>query len=235
MSDGPEIKFYSTLPHPCSYLDDTTAVTHFMDPEHPLNQSDATLLSELGFRRSGTHVYRPHCPSCRACISIRIPVEKFLAKKSFRRVIKRNSDVQISEINSIDTDECFQLYSQYINLRHADGDMYPATLEQYQQFLVERLPFTQYIAYRLEGKLIAVSVMDQLKDGFSSVYTFFDPTLPQRSLGRFAILWQINHCIEREVPHLYLGYWIKQCDKMNYKTEFRPLEMFVNNRWIGLQ
>ncbi|HBT55826.1 MAG TPA: arginyltransferase, partial [Pseudomonas sp.] len=33
---------------------------------------------------------------------------------------------------------------------------------------------------------------------------------------------------------VYLGYWIRNCRKMNYKTEYRPLEMLVNQQWVRL-
>ncbi len=235
MNDCSEIKFYSTLPHPCSYIDDMPAVTIFMDPEEKINRAQTTILSELGFRRSGTHIYRPSCPTCQACIPVRLPVHKFKAKKSARRTLKRNSDVSTEWIESIDNDECFELYQRYINERHSDGDMFPATRDQYQKFLVNGLEVTKYVAFRVDGKLIAIAVMDQLDDGYSAVYTFFSPNLSERSLGRYAILWQIEMCTKAKLPYLYLGYWIRDCDKMSYKTQYRPVEMYTNNRWIHVE
>lgn len=235
MTEQSEIKFYSTLPHPCSYLEERQAVTIFMDPDQTLDRSQATILSRHGFRRSGSHIYRPNCPTCQACIPVRIPVEMFIPKRSFRRVIKRNSDLEVNWVETIDNDESFELYAHYINTRHSDGDMYPATRQQYQQFLVEGLSNTKYVSFRVNDKLVAVAVMDQLDDGFSAVYTFFKPEMAERSLGRLAILWQIEHCKQANLPYLYLGYWIKNCDKMNYKTQFRPLELYIEDRWRCLE
>ena len=235
MTEQSEIKFYSTLPHPCSYLDDLQAVTIFMDPEHQLDRTQATMLSEHGFRRSGSHIYRPNCLTCQACIPVRVPVQAFTPKRSFRRAIKRNEDLEIAWVDTIDNDESFKLYARYIEIRHSDGDMYPATREQYQGFLVDGLSITKYVTFRLRGELIAVAVMDWLNDGFSAVYTFFEPEMSDRSLGRLAILWQIECCRQNKLPYLYLGYWIKNCDKMSYKTQFRPLELYVDNRWIRLE
>ena len=82
--------------------------------------------------------------------------------------------------------------------------------------------------------MIAVAVVDELLDGFSAIYTFFDPDLDSRSVGRFAILWQIEKARELELDYLYLGYWIRGCRKMAYKSEYRPLEIYVNGRWSSL-
>ena len=80
-----------------------------------------------------------------------------------------------------------------------------------------------------------MSVTDILEQGLSAVYTFFDPELAQRSLGKFVILWQAQHCQNLNLPYLFLGYWIKGCEKMQYKSEFRPLEMLIDGSWLRLK
>jgi arginine-tRNA-protein transferase len=82
--------------------------------------------------------------------------------------------------------------------------------------------------------LVAIAVTDLLPNGLSAVYTFYDPDEERRSLGRFAILWQIDEAARLGLADLYLGYWIKNCRKMNYKTEYRPLELLINQRWVSL-
>ncbi|MNW15703.1 arginyl-tRNA-protein transferase [compost metagenome] len=76
---------------------------------------------------------------------------------------------------------------------------------------------------------------DVLPNGLSAVYTFFDPLEEKRSLGRLAILWQIAEAARRELPAVYLGYWIRDCRKMRYKSEYRPLELYVNQHWVTLE
>ena len=232
MNDLSDIKFYSTAPHPCSYLDDQEATSVFMDKDQAVDSELLTLLSQIGFRRSGSYIYRPNCQTCQKCIAVRIPVDQFSSTRSMRRVARRNRDLTAEWITSIDNDECFGLYSRYIEMRHSDGDMYPATRDQYRSFLIDGLSTARYVGFRLEGKLVAIAVMDQLEDGFSAVYTFFCPEMPELSLGRYAILWQIEHCRSVKLPFLYLGYWIKDCEKMSYKTQFRPVELFVRDRWV---
>jgi arginine-tRNA-protein transferase len=79
-----------------------------------------------------------------------------------------------------------------------------------------------------------VCVIDCLPDGLSSVYTFFDPDVAQASFGSYGILWQLDACRRIGRPYLYLGYWIRDSDKMNYKRRYRPLEGLVENVWREL-
>ena len=57
------------------------------------------------------------------------------------------------------------------------------------------------------------------------------PALPERSLGVMALLWQIEQCQRLQLPYLYLGYWINQCQKMEYKSQYRPLEILRSGAW----
>ena len=234
MTDLSQLKFYATHPHPCSYLPEERATTLFLDPQQPIDLDTYSHLSELGFRRSGDHLYRPHCKQCSACIPARIPAADFTPSSGQKRIIKRNRDLQVSELKPEATDEIYALYERYINARHADGDMYPPSRDQFSTFLVRDLPFCWFYEFRLEGRLMAVAVCDLLPNGLSAVYTFYEPDEERRSLGRFAILWQITEALRQNLDAVYLGYWIKNCRKMNYKTEYRPLEMLVNQRWIRL-
>ena len=112
--------------------------------------------------------------------------------------------------------------------------MYPPSRDQFHTFLVRDLPFSRFYEFRLEGRLLALAVTDLLPNGLSAVYTFYDPSEERRSLGRFAILWQVGEAARLGLKAIYLGYWIKNCRKMNYKTEYRPIELLVNQRWITL-
>lgn len=232
MTDLAHLKFYATQPHPCSYLPDEQAVTLFLDPHQSIDAITYGKLSELGFRRSGEHLYRPHCSQCGACIPARIPVADFTPNSQQKRIFKRNQDLQARTIRPVMSDEIYQLYARYITARHSDGDMYPPSREQFDSFLVSEDDFCEFIEFRLDGRLLAVAVTDRLHIGLSAVYTFFDPDEARRSLGRYAILWQVEQARRANLPAVYLGYWIRNCQKMSYKTEYRPLEMLVNQRWI---
>jgi len=229
-----DLKVYTTYPHSCSYLEDQEATTLFVDPRQRVDQKLYSNLSVLGFRRSGNHIYRPHCTHCEACIPARVPVEQFTAKRGQRRIWNRNQDLVVLRTDDIRDDESFELYQRYIEQRHADGDMYPPDREQYESFLNNAWDCTSYYRFYDSDTLIAVAVVDELVDGLSAIYTFFEPSADKRSLGTYAILWQIKKASEMALEHLYLGYWIRDCQKMAYKSDYRPLELYVNSRWTTL-
>ena len=112
--------------------------------------------------------------------------------------------------------------------------MFPPSREQYVSFIQASTQSTRFHGFYLQGTLIAVCILDELDHGLSAMYTFFEPDLPKRSLGNYVILWQIEKALRLNLPFLYLGYWIKDCGKMNYKAEYRPLELLVANRWTLL-
>ena len=234
MAELARLKFYATQPHPCSYLPEEQATTLFLDPSQPMDVQVYAELSEMGFRRSGDHLYRPHCQRCTACVPARIPVDQFIPNRQQKRILKRNAEIQVTGVRPVFNEEYYDLYARYIEERHADGDMYPPSRDQFSTFLVRDLPFARFYEFRLHGRLLAVAVTDVLPNGLSAVYTFYDPTEERRSLGRHAILWQIGEAARLGLEAIYLGYWIKNCRKMNYKTQYRPIELFVNQRWVVL-
>ncbi len=231
MTDLSRLKFFSTHPHPCSYIKGREATTLFLDPHQPVEEDVYAALSDLGFRRSGEHLYRPHCSPCQDCIPARIPVGLFTPTRQQRKIFRRNADLQVSATRPQVSDEYFELYARYIECRHANGDMYPPDRSQLASFLARDLPFCTFFEFRLDGRLLAVAVTDILPNGLSAIYTFFDPDEERRSLGRYCILWQIEETRRRGLDGLYLGYWIRDCRKMRYKTEYRPLELLIQRQW----
>lgn len=226
------LQFFQTQPHDCSYLPEKTAATVFLNPKQTLDQALYSQLSEYGFRRSGKHIYKPMCADCQACVPMRVPVGLFKPKRQQKRTWKRNQDLSVSIVKSIDTDEHYVLYESYINERHADGDMFPPSREQFQSFLADQWQSTRYYEFRAEGKLIATSVADVMDNGISAVYTYYDPNEHRRSLGTYVILFLIDQAKDLGLPAVYLGYWIKSSPKMNYKSTFRPLEIQDGYSWL---
>ncbi len=229
------MQFFLTPKHPCSYLSRNNAQTLFFDPRQIITTDTYQILTDQGFRRSGSHLYRPHCVDCQACIPTRVPVADFQPRRSQRRVLSRNEDLTLRIEDATFSRRHYHLYERYISLRHADGDMYPASEDQYRSFLLS--PWSQSVFVTLyEGdKLLSVAVTDKQPSGLSAIYTFFEPGEDRRSLGTLSILKQIELCQLWGLDYLYLGYWIKDCDKMNYKTQYRPTEMFVNDRWLRVK
>ena len=229
-----QFRLYRTEPHPCSYLPDMEATTLFVDPHARMDKETLTYLSERGFRRSGAILYKPDCTNCQACISLRIPVTNYRFSRNERRILKRNADLNIFEVESISHDDFYQLYHKYISMRHADGDMFPPGRDQYESFFSNPFGTTRYVVFKNDSGLKAVAIIDDFTTGLSAVYTFYDPDEEHRSLGTLAVLWQILKAQELSLPYLYLGYWVNQCPKMSYKTRFHPSEIYFNKRWIPL-
>jgi arginyl-tRNA--protein-N-Asp/Glu arginylyltransferase len=231
-----DLRFFLTVPHACSYLEGHEATTLFLDPQESHGQGIYDSLALLGFRRSGRHLYRPHCEGCSACVSVRIPVDDFQPSRSQRRVARRNGDLSLVERPALFDVEHYALYERYIQVRHWDGDMFPPSREQYRTFLTLDEPYSRLLEFRQDGRLIAVSAFDRLEHGLSAIYTFFDPDpdYDRRSLGTFAVLSLLNLAYREGLPHVYLGYWIRQCRKMAYKEAYRPLEALEGRHWRRL-
>jgi leucyl-tRNA---protein transferase len=227
-------QFFLTPAHPCSYLDDRAARTLFLDPRESVSAATYSALTNAGFRRSGSHLYRPYCEGCEACIPVRVPVAKFRWSRRFRRIRDANGGIEVSMREPIFAGRYYDLYARYIEARHADGDMYPPTVEHFRSFLMSQWSSSLFLTLEDRGRLVGVAVTDQVSDGLSAIYTFFDPDLAKRSLGVFAVLAQIEYCLANDIEYLYLGYWIRDCAKMRYKTDYRPIELLIRNRWVSL-
>lgn len=226
-----ELVFFSTPPHRCSYLPDAEAVTLFADPRMRLDRDVYSALSRMGFRRSGNHVYRPRCPSCQSCVPVRIPVEDFAPSRRDRRTRSANQDLEVNIAPPRFELEHFNLYERYLRARHRDGGMDVTSPEQYMSFLCSAWCDSLFVEFRAGRKLVCVAVTDVLEDGYSAVYTFFEPRESQRSLGRFAVLTQIEMARRQSKPFLYLGYWIGNSPKMAYKADYQPLEEYSDGVW----
>lgn len=228
----PEI--FLSMPHACSYLPGRTATSLFLDPRQPLDSRQYAGFMRLGFRRSGDLVYRPHCRDCNACIPVRIPVNRFQPDRGQRRTWNRNRDLSVIAQPPVFRQEHFELYQRYQSARHPGGGMDDPDPQKYLNFLGARHIHTVFYEFRLSRKLLGVAVTDILPDGLSAVYTFFDPDEKRRALGVHAVLWQVEHARERQLPWLYLGYWIRECPKMSYKGHYQPLEAFLQGHWVQL-
>ncbi|HRD48938.1 MAG TPA: arginyltransferase [Candidatus Competibacteraceae bacterium] len=225
-----DLRMFLTTEYPCSYLPGRQARNLVADPV-VTDGRIYTQLADLGFRRSGDHVYRPHCRGCMACRSLRIPVERFRPNRSQRRIWTRNQDVRTQMTEAKFQDEHFELFARYIRGRHCGGGMDPASPDSYWSFITSRWCPTGLCEFHRDRHLLAVAVVDRLDDGLSAVYTFFDPLQNERGLGTFAILWQIAEAQRLGLQWVYLGYWIEHCDKMAYKSRFTPHEVFIAERW----
>lgn len=226
-------QFGITKEFPCNYLDNQQERLIVVTNDEYINNENYQRLMVAGFRRSGNQVYRPHCLSCSACQSIRVMVNKFVPSKSQKRIKQINSDLIIQVTNQTKP-QYFDLYSRYINTIHTQGSMYPANKIQYESFIGSKKIDQLFIEIYLQDQLISVAVCDNLPNALSALYTFYEPSLSKRSLGKFSILQQIELCKALKKEHLYLGYQIDECSKMNYKKQYFPHQRLVNEQWLDI-
>ena len=223
---------FATRPLPCPYLPGKTERKIVMALADKGADHEYKRLVAAGYRRSGAIVYRHACPSCRACVPVRLPIADFTPSKSLRRVASSNKDLDNRILLPKVRADHFDLFTRYQDGRHSGGEMANMDFAEYRA-LVEDSPATTHLAEFRDpsGALLAVCLFDELADSLSAVYTFFEPSLNKRSLGSFMILWLIKHCLETGKSDLYLGFWIEKCAKMAYKARFRPLEMLDRGEW----
>ncbi|MBT3395591.1 MAG: arginyltransferase [Alphaproteobacteria bacterium] len=218
-------RFFATPAGPCPYLEDRVERKLFT----PLVGRNAGRLHEAlassGFRRSQSIVYKPACEDCHACIPVRVRVEDFIATKSLRRIANRNKDLVTHECPPIATGEQYHLFHHYQKSRHQDSGMASMDFGEFQDMVEDTAVPTRMVEFRNgDGRLVATCLTDQMTDGLSLCYSFFDPTESIRSLGSFMVLWHIQHAAKLGLSYVHLGYWIAESPKMSYKTRFQPLE-----------
>ncbi len=229
------LELYITASHECPYIDGNKATNLLVDPVFRMDPLVYGRLIDKGFRRSGGDIYRPCCYRCQACVSTRIDVATFEPRRSQRRNWTRNSDLRVLVSHQGFKPEYTELYLNYIRSRHAGGGMDEDTPESFANFIVTDWCDTALIELYAGERLLAVAATDCLPQGLSSVYTFFDPAVSaQRGLGVFSLLWQIEYARALGLNYVYPGYWIEQSDKMRYKTDFQPIEGYIDNEWVAL-
>ena len=209
--------------HACPYLPDLKARNEGF-VIHELPGSVYRALLDRGFRRSGQLVYRPACDTCRECRQIRVPVSDFVPSRSQRRVRRKNSDIDVTlSDNPTPTRAKWRLFHNYVTRRHR-GQM-SSDYDTFVDFLYASPTASTELSFRLQDRLVSVSIVDVCRDGLSSVYVYFDPDLPARSLGTLSALWEIDYCRRTGIPYYYLGFYVVGSKSMAYKARFMPHEL----------
>ena len=233
--DTPAVRFYKTPPVTCPYLPHRTEQLVFTYLTGTNADTTHSLLAHAGFRRSHGIAYRPDCENCAKCVPIRVRVKDFKPNRSHKRIIQRNAELSCFLQPTIATQEQFELFQSYQAARHSDGKMASMNFEEYTAMIEDTPVRSMVLEYReANGELFAAALTDQLKDGLSMVYSFFQPGAERRSPGIWIILEHIERARKQHHSHIYLGYWIQDCAKMSYKNQFQPVEALATGSWQNM-
>lgn len=225
------LQFYRSSAAPCPYLPGRIERKLFARLSGPDAVPVNSTLSHAGFRRSHDIIYKPACPGCNACVPVRVPVAGFVARGSLARIRQRGRDFTLQVRKAIPTREQYDLFLRYESHRHADSDMARMSFEDYCAMVLEGEADTMALELRRGPHLIGIMLADRLADGWSAVYSFYDPD-PQydrNSLGTLLILNLID--LGKQDGYIYLGYWVEHSRKMDYKARFKPLERLGSSGW----
>jgi arginine-tRNA-protein transferase len=231
----PQRFFFGTRALPCPYVPGRVERKVVTDLAGPHAQDLYERLTRAGFRRSHGLTYRPACPSCTACVPVRIVVDRFEPSGNLKRIVRRNAELGAEDMAAIATMEQYRLFMRYQRTRHAGGDMALMTFGDYRAMVEESPVDTRIVEYRnRDGTLVAAMLADRMSDSLSAVYSFYDPDDERLSLGSYMILWLVERAKAHGLDYVYLGYWIPGSDKMGYKVRFHPLERLGPHGWVAL-
>ena len=214
-------------PRRCSYLPAETASLE-LRLANEMSPAEYVRLLAGGWRRFGSQFFRPACPRCKECRSLRVLAQQFSPTAGQRRVLRKNEAVR-SELHPLfAAREIVELYNRYQRFmhEHRGWELQHATTASFcDMFLSGPAELGRQWLYFERDKLIGVAMMDQTPQAVSLVYFFHDPEWRAQSPGIFSVLNQILYARAHGLQYAYLGYWIEQCQSMNYKNRFRPYEM----------
>lgn len=174
--------------------------------------------------------------------------------RSAKRIIRQTQhlkrvDCDLNKGDLFDLDDHFRLFQRYIAARHGGGgggDMMNITKQEFLDIVRASPARSHYYQWYDSGfdsgfdsghdlnqnRLLAGCLVDRVHNGLSAVYSFFDPDYEKLSLGRMMIQQLIALAKTYELSYVYLGYWVADCKKMQYKANFQPLEYYIDGKWV---
>jgi arginine-tRNA-protein transferase len=218
----------------CGYLPDQSARMEY-ELVWGMTADEYAARMMAGWRRFGHRLFRPRCPHCQACRSLRVDVERFRPDRSQRRARKANEgDITLRIGPPRVSRSRLDLYQRF-HAHRARTRGWPAHEEDpdsyYHSFVANPFPAEEW-CYRLDGELVGLGHVDALPVGLSAIYFVHDPDHHRRGLGTWNILCMIDEARRRGLPHVYLGYWVADCPSLSYKANFRPHEILgADGRW----
>lgn len=215
----------------CPYLDGKVARMPLEYPRRKLLPADLDQLLELGYRRTGSMLYRTQCPDCRQCVPVRVNVGTFEISRSMKRVLNRgNRELEIKWGQPIVDRERLRLFNAHRSQRQLSRSG-PADLADYQEFLVATCVETAELSFCADGKLIGIAIVDVGEISINAVYTHFDPEFGRYCIGTLAVLQLIQWARQTDRTYLYLGLFVADNSHLNYKRRFQPQQRLLEGVW----
>lgn len=218
----------------CPYLPERMARMPLRAPLEPVTPEAFDQFLEQGDRRSGRMLYRTQCPSCTACHPLRVPIAGFVPSKSQRRVLRRNADVKLEVHPPSASPRKLELYNRHKLERGLSRSGEPLGANGYRAWLVESCVRTMEVHYLVEGRLIAVSILDFGRTSVSSVYHYFDPDEEKRSIGVYSVLRELELCKKNGYVWYYLGFHVQGCSHLEYKAQYVPHQKKIDGVWVDV-
>lgn len=225
----------------CSYLTSRDQITHYKVIEE-CSVSYCQELIERGYRRFGKMYFRPICAACDECKSIKIDVDNFEFSSSQKRVLKKASNIKSYIQKPTISKEHLELFEKYhLYMKDKKSWEHNSTTPQnyYNSFVDAHNDFGYEILYFFESILIGVDLIDILEEGISSIYFYYDPDFAKYSLGRLSLYNQILFAKKSQKKWIYLGYYVKDCPSLSYKSQYKPYqtlggrpEIYEEPNWI---
>jgi arginyl-tRNA--protein-N-Asp/Glu arginylyltransferase len=216
---------------PCPYLPGEVARLPLRWQLRPLNAEELDRSLALGERRVGRMLYRPTCPTCRACEPLRVPVREFQPTKSQRRVLRKNEDLRVEIGPATFSEERLHLYNRHKQERGLGRDERLMTRRGYEGWFIQSCTPTVEMRYYAADRLIGLGILDVGAEDASSVYFYFDPDESKRSLGVFSVMAEIHWMRSRGGRYHYLGLYVAACSHLVYKASYYPHERLIGDRW----
>lgn len=216
---------YVAPPSPCSYLPDQRWSLEY-EMVQDLDGDDYMQRMLQGWRRFGHMMFRPCCPRCTECRALRVDVAQFAPNRSQRRAWARNQgEVEVRIGRPGVSRAKLQLYDRYhaFQVGARGWPEHPAKdAGSYRESFVHNPDFTEEWTYHLDDRLIGVGYVDRLYGGLSAIYFYYEPDERQRSLGTWNVLNVLANARQFGLPHVYLGYYVRDCPSLAYKAKFVP-------------
>ena len=217
---------------PCPYIEGESSLMPLRWQLWKLTPTEFDQSLAQGDRRVGKMLYRTSCPACKACEPIRVPVDTFRMSKSQKRVWKKCSNVSVEMGRVLFTPERLNMYNRHKHERGLAKNERLMSQESYEGWFSKTCTDTREFRYRVDDKLVGLSILDFGEKDISSVYFFFDPDYSHLSLGTFSALFEIDWMKRAGMRYYYLGLFVESCAHLNYKGKYYPNQRLINGEWV---